>query len=665
MSESKTDFVNQTYQQLINQPKSDRATLPKTFQNIDGSNVILNILQLLRHKFNKYTAEFVKLEEKQKDELKRFLQKNTKKAKAEKQRSKLDLPTPALNVTALSEARKNGQEVIALRQRMAVLDALIKTIHRKMIYIRDNPQSYANQIEKARDDISKFSQTPSLKKYIDDMWQQFQKTPNEKPSDVTTSADNPDGQTQDSPVTLMFHPRDLERYQNIMLMGDAGTGKSEFAVQVAKFLSVLCVIVDPETRAPMMPVKKDTKVGSNKGEHVFWEGPEHCSPDQFAKHLSTIKVEKYDSAFLKLMGYSDRDDPPSPSSSPCTFGGKRFTMGGKNSSPFEEFFVTPYTSSDLIAAYIGQSGPKTQALLTRHVEKVLFIDEAYTIGEQGSFSDEIMPILLTFAEKNQGGSVIIMAGYANRMQEFFRLNEGLKRRIPHQLVLKNVDAEGAWAALKTLLNFEGYTYKSWFTHCYGAITTALLPKEKPFPWPKGMDVEWAKDVQKIHSIFGQGYASLQLIASNVKFWQKVFDDSAAPAPPDILLILSLLDSTYPYNMRDSFVSPLLLAEHRLILLSLYETVLENSEPSKALIEWAEKAQQLGLLQIQEMNRLKSVLMRQKVQAAAPTPPPNPDTMWQEIVELAKQKNIFISPRLNADSVKVLYDNVKKYKRSKK
>jgi hypothetical protein len=125
------------------------------------------------------------------------------------------------------------------------------------------------------------------------------------------------------------------------------------------------------------------------------------------------------------MGYGDRDDPPSPSSSPCTFDGKRFTMGGKKSSPFEEFFVTPYTSSDLIAAYIGQSGPKTQALLTRHVEKVLFIDEAYTIGEQGSFSDEIMPILLTFAEKNQGGSVIIMAGYANRMQEFFRLNEGL------------------------------------------------------------------------------------------------------------------------------------------------------------------------------------------------------------------------------------------------
>ena len=97
------------------------------------------------------------------------------------------------------------------------------------------------------------------------------------------------------------------------------------------------------------------------------------------------------------------------------------------------------TKQNLVGQFIGQSGPKTQALLTTSLEGVVFLDEAYTLtpcpGQNAnginSFSEEVVGELINFMDKFSGCSVVIVAGYKDKMYDcFMKFNEGIARRFP-------------------------------------------------------------------------------------------------------------------------------------------------------------------------------------------------------------------------------------------
>ena len=79
-------------------------------------------------------------------------------------------------------------------------------------------------------------------------------------------------------------------------------------------------------------------------------------------------------------------------------------------------------AQDLIGEYIGQTGPKTKAVIESAVDGVLFIDEAYSImnhgGVNGSYTDECISTLLKAMEDYQGRLIIIFAGYKEEMKRF-------------------------------------------------------------------------------------------------------------------------------------------------------------------------------------------------------------------------------------------------------
>lgn len=91
---------------------------------------------------------------------------------------------------------------------------------------------------------------------------------------------------------------------------------------------------------------------------------------------------------------------------------------------------------DFIGQYIGQTTPKVFSILYGALEGVVFIDEAYAIGQTPKYGQEFIDALVLFTQKFPGHISIIVAGYKKDMDEhFFKKNEGLNRRFPNQFEL--------------------------------------------------------------------------------------------------------------------------------------------------------------------------------------------------------------------------------------
>jgi probable Rubsico expression protein CbbX len=94
------------------------------------------------------------------------------------------------------------------------------------------------------------------------------------------------------------------------------------------------------------------------------------------------------------------------------------------------------TRDDLVGQYIGHTAPKTREVLKRAMGGVLFIDEAYYLyrpENERDYGQEAIEILLQVMENQRDDLVVILAGYKDRMDTFFRSNPGMSSRIAHHL----------------------------------------------------------------------------------------------------------------------------------------------------------------------------------------------------------------------------------------
>jgi probable Rubsico expression protein CbbX len=94
------------------------------------------------------------------------------------------------------------------------------------------------------------------------------------------------------------------------------------------------------------------------------------------------------------------------------------------------------TRDDLVGQYIGHTAPKTKDVLKRAMGGVLFIDEAYYLyrpENERDYGQEAIEILLQVMENQREDLVVILAGYKERMDVFFRSNPGFASRIAHHI----------------------------------------------------------------------------------------------------------------------------------------------------------------------------------------------------------------------------------------
>lgn len=98
--------------------------------------------------------------------------------------------------------------------------------------------------------------------------------------------------------------------------------------------------------------------------------------------------------------------------------------------------------SGLVAEYVGQTAVKTNKIIDKALDGVLFIDEAYSLIAQGEdFGQEAVATLLKRMEDDRDRLIVILAGYTEEMEEFINSNPGLRSRFNRYIFFPDYSAD--------------------------------------------------------------------------------------------------------------------------------------------------------------------------------------------------------------------------------
>jgi len=121
--------------------------------------------------------------------------------------------------------------------------------------------------------------------------------------------------------------------------------------------------------------------------------------------------------------------------------------------------VVSVTRDDLVGQYIGHTAPKTKEILKKAMGGVLFIDEAYYLyrpENERDYGQEAIEIMLQVMENNRDDLVVILAGYKDRMDTFFKSNPGMSSRIAHHIDFPDYQDQELLAIAKTMVGQMHY-----------------------------------------------------------------------------------------------------------------------------------------------------------------------------------------------------------------
>jgi probable Rubsico expression protein CbbX len=125
--------------------------------------------------------------------------------------------------------------------------------------------------------------------------------------------------------------------------------------------------------------------------------------------------------------------------------------------------VINVTRDDLVGQYIGHTAPKTKEILKKAMGGVLFIDEAYYLyrpENERDYGQEAIEILLQVMESQREDLVVILAGYSDRMERFFRSNPGFRSRIAHHVDFPDYADAELLAIAELMLAEQNYRLSS-------------------------------------------------------------------------------------------------------------------------------------------------------------------------------------------------------------
>jgi len=123
--------------------------------------------------------------------------------------------------------------------------------------------------------------------------------------------------------------------------------------------------------------------------------------------------------------------------------------------------VVVATRDDLVGQYIGHTAPKTKEVLKKAMGGVLLIDEAYYLyrsENERDYGQETIEILLQVMENQREDLVVILAGYKERMDDFFRSNPGMRSRIAHHLDFPDFTLDELMQIAEMMLDQQQYTF---------------------------------------------------------------------------------------------------------------------------------------------------------------------------------------------------------------
>lgn len=152
------------------------------------------------------------------------------------------------------------------------------------------------------------------------------------------------------------------------------------------------------------------------------------------------------------------------------------------------------TRADLVSGYLGQTALKTRDVIKDCLGGVLFIDEAYALGnneKKDSFSKECIDTLCEALSDHKDNLMVIIAGYKDELKEcFFKYNQGLDSRFTwrfstdeykaddlYKIFLKKVNDIG-WTIEDSKINVEWFKKNMDYFKFFGRDMETLLAKTK-------------------------------------------------------------------------------------------------------------------------------------------------------------------------------------------
>jgi SpoVK/Ycf46/Vps4 family AAA+-type ATPase len=129
--------------------------------------------------------------------------------------------------------------------------------------------------------------------------------------------------------------------------------------------------------------------------------------------------------------------------------------------------------ADLVAEHLGATAIKTNKLVDSAMGGVLFIDEAYSLHNEGysggdAFGAEAVQTLLKRAEDDRDRLVIVLAGYTDDMDRFLRSNPGLASRFSTRITFPSYQPAELVEIAQRLAQQAEDTFDE---HATGALST--------------------------------------------------------------------------------------------------------------------------------------------------------------------------------------------------
>ena len=119
------------------------------------------------------------------------------------------------------------------------------------------------------------------------------------------------------------------------------------------------------------------------------------------------------------------------------------------------------TRDNLVGQYVGHTAPKTKEMLKKAMGGVLFIDEAYYLyrrENERDYGQEAIEILLQVMENQRDDLVVILAGYKDRMDEFFSFNPGVRSRVALHLDFPDFTVDELMQIAEMMLTQQQYHF---------------------------------------------------------------------------------------------------------------------------------------------------------------------------------------------------------------
>ena len=139
--------------------------------------------------------------------------------------------------------------------------------------------------------------------------------------------------------------------------------------------------------------------------------------------------------------------------------------------------------SGLVADYVGQTATKTNKIIDRALDGVLFIDEAYSLANGGDndYGKEAIATLLKRMEDNRDRLVVILAGYSDEMKQFIDSNPGLQSRFNRYIYFPDYNADELFQILETNCKKNDYVMTDEAkTALKSLLEKAVAEKDKNF-----------------------------------------------------------------------------------------------------------------------------------------------------------------------------------------